>query len=533
MVAIAFLERVRLAVARPLVGVIGLGFVLAAASCGGGGSSGAGGGGGLNFRAVWQSSGGAARALSAVQNGQSDCTGFGSSIPSSVSTVRITFESSSGLRCCMAVAPEDVPVDATGHGALVLDLLPAGLATVAIAGFATDFAPAPQGITQLCETDPAGGGQPCDPARDAAPNYLSDPREVSIQPGLVTDAGDICVAAVGTPTPTSMPGQTSTPTPTPTPQETPMPTQAPTTIIVSAGQSIAAAARQAPAGSTIIVSPGLYGPVNLQPGDLQGPLDFFADVNAEFSESAPAPVTVRASGAAAALTLSGQTDLVFDGFTFRSGTQAVVLMQNSDGITLGNCQITGSQGSGVRLLGTSDTLIFDNVIFNNAGSGISTSGGSAVQVINNTVYNNASSGMSAQAGGGIFVENNIFDQNTPLGLVIDATALSGFHGDYNLNRDGYGPVTPSGAHDVMGPVGNPLFIAPGAEDFHLAKGIAGSVSPAIDVGDPATDPDLASVLAERTTQTDNTLDTGRVDLGFHYLPPIPTPTPGGAALGFE
>jgi parallel beta-helix repeat protein len=534
MVGIQFRERVRHVGTPALAGLIGLGCLLGLASCGGGGgSSGAGGSGGLNFRALWQSSGGgAARAISSVRSGQTECTGFGSSIPSSVRTVRISFDSSAGQSCCLAIAPGDVPIDSTGHGALVLGTLPGGLATVVIAGFATDFAPAPPGITQLCDTSPAGVAQPCDTNRDADPNFLSDPHSVTIQPGVITDAGDICVAAVGTATPTSTPGRTSTPTPTPTSPSTPPPTTSPTTIIVSAGQNIAAVAKQAPAGSTIIVSPGLYGPVNLQPGDLQGPLDFFADVNAEFSESAPAPVTIRASGAAAALTLSGQTDLVFDGFTFRSGTQAVVLMQNSAGITLGNCEITGSAGSGVRLLASSQTLIFDNLIFNNAASGIFAAGSSALQVINNTVYNNGSSGMSAQDGEGIFVENNIFDQNTPQGLVIDATALSGFQGDYNLNRDGYGPGTPIGPHDVAGPVGNPLFISPGSEDFHLAKGIAGSVSPAIDAGDPATDADLASLLAARTTQTDGSLDTGRLDLGYHYLPPITTPTPG-AALGFE
>jgi parallel beta-helix repeat protein len=534
MVGIRFLERVRHMVLSALAGVIGLGCLLVLSSCGGGGSSGAGGSGGLNFRAVWPSTGGgAARAVSSVQNGQTDCTGFGSSIPGSVRTVRISFESSAGQSCCLAVAPEDVPVDSTGHGALILNSLPGGFATVIIAGFATDFAPAPSGITQLCDTDPAGVAQPCDGNRDADPNFLSEPHTVSIQPGVTTDAGDICVAAVGNATPTNTPpARTSTPTPTPTSQTTPPPTTSPTTIIVSAGQSIAAVAKQAPAGSTIIVSPGLYGPVNLQPGDLQGPLDFFADVRAEFSESAPAPVTIRASGTAAALTLSGQTDLVFDGFTFRSGTQAVVLMQNSAGITLGNCEITGSAGSGVRLLASSEVLLFDNLIFNNAASGIFAAGTNALQVINNTIYNNGSSGMSAQDGEGIFVENNIFDQNTPKGLVVDATALSGFQGDYNLNRDGYGPGTPIGAHDLAGTVGNPLFIAPGSEDFHLAKGIAGSVSPAIDAGDPATDADLASLLAARTTQTDGSLDSGRLDLGYHYLPPITTPTPG-AALGFE
>ena len=77
-------------------------------------------------------------------------------------TVRLVFESQDGFSCCVAVNPDTVPPDSTGNRSLLLDSLPSGPGTFMLAGFATDFAPAPAGITQTCATTPAGVGQACD-----------------------------------------------------------------------------------------------------------------------------------------------------------------------------------------------------------------------------------------------------------------------------------------------------------------------------------------------------------------------------------
>lgn len=101
-------------------------------------------------------------------------------------TVRLTLESSDGSRCCTAVS------SALPERRLVLNPLPVGDVSVTLAGFPTDFAPA-DGITARCVTDPVDVGQPCDPSQFAATSYRSDPKRVTIESGIVTEAGEIPV----------------------------------------------------------------------------------------------------------------------------------------------------------------------------------------------------------------------------------------------------------------------------------------------------------------------------------------------------
>lgn len=492
---------------------------LATHGCGGG-SSGAGGSGGLSFRAVWQQpsaarAGGAA--ASVAEHTAAAQTVFGSGIPSTVSTVRITFDSDTGQRCCVAIDPTRV-----ADGVVILAALQAGGATVRISGFSTSFAPTLGGAAGICVTEPASAAKPCDASRQAAPNFDSGPQRVSIIAGQETDAGDIVVAPVATPTP-PVAAPTSTPTATPTLAPTEIDTREPTTIIVRPPQSIASAARRAPPGSTIIAAPGAYAAIVLGPGDLHGPLTLIADVTGVLTESAPAAVTVNANRRTAALRLTEQSNITIDGFTFRDGAQAGVLVESSSGISLLNCVVTANRGDGVRYAQSQSGLIFDTLIFQNPGAGIRLVGTSSVEVINVTAYKNLGAGITVSDSADSFVENSILNENTPAGIVVDPASAISYQADFNLNTDGYGEGTPTGASDIHGPFDNPLFIAPERGDFHLATGIAGSTSPAIDVGDPDTDPQLVSVLAGRTTQTDGTLDSGPVDLGYHYPPPIPTP----------
>ena len=89
------------------------------------------------------------------------------------------------------------------------------------------------------------------------------------------------------------------------------------------------------------------------------------------------------------------------------------------------------------------------------------------------------------------------------------------HADFNLNTNGY-DGTDAGPNDIAA---DPLFIFPSGGDFHLA-----SSSRAIDSGTDAIDADLVSQLEQLSTQTDGSLDTVPLDLGYHYVAPIPTPT---------
>jgi hypothetical protein len=170
-------------VAAALVALIG---------CGGSSSSGGSSGGGLQARALWQQ-----RSSEVVTTRGQGEPGFGPELPASVVTVRFLIESGAGLQCCLAVDPRDFAVDpTTGQRSLLFTELPPGPATLTIAGYPTDFAPAPPGITSKCTTQPADAGTDCDPNRFQTASFESAVQPVSIVSGADTDAGDILIPAV-------------------------------------------------------------------------------------------------------------------------------------------------------------------------------------------------------------------------------------------------------------------------------------------------------------------------------------------------
>jgi hypothetical protein len=112
-----------------------------------------------------------------------------------VQSGRIVFVSESGESCCVAVDPALLSGDGNG-GVAVLDDLPAGPATVTVAGFATDFAPAAPGITAECSAIPTTAAHPCDPARLATAAFESDPLSVDIIAGVQTNLGQVEMKAL-------------------------------------------------------------------------------------------------------------------------------------------------------------------------------------------------------------------------------------------------------------------------------------------------------------------------------------------------
>ena len=321
--------------------------------------------------------------------------------------------------------------------------------------------------------------------------------------------------------PLTQPGQTGTPTPAPTEA----PTLSPEAIFVFPGESIADAARSAPDGGIVVVAPGAYSAVVLDPGDLQGSVTFLADVTGEFSESPPAAVTIVArSTDEAAFEGFGQTGVTIDGFILRGGTDAGILFGDSSDIVVRNCSVSNSGGDGVHFERSDNVLVFNSLISGNKGGGVTAFGTTNLQAINNTIYNNADDGVllsvdeNQSPSISAFLRNNILNKNKPTGIVVDAgppSSLDGFDSDFNLNTDGY-DGTDAAADDIAA---DPLFIFPTGGDFHLA-----AASRAIDRGTDEIDGDLVSALKARTTQTDGSLDTLPLDLGYHYPPPILTPT---------
>ena len=322
--------------------------------------------------------------------------------------------------------------------------------------------------------------------------------------------------------PVTQPGARNTPTPTPAVAETP---GGPDMIIVQPGGDIAAAARNASDGAIVVVAPGTYRAVVLNPGDLQGSLTLFADVTGEFTNNGPAPVTiVGRSTDVAAFEAFSQSALFIDGFTLRGGTDAGVLFGDSSGITIQDCTVTGSGGDAVRFERSDDVLVFNNLLTNNKGTGVIALGTTNMQIINNTIYNSAGDGIllsldeNQKASTNAFVTNNILQKNTPAGISVDPgppSSLDGLAANFNLNTNGY-DGTVAGPNDIAA---DPLFIFPAGGDFHVAPS-----SRAVDGGTDGIDADLVNQLEQLSTQTDGTLDTVPLDLGYHYVPPIPTPT---------
>jgi parallel beta-helix repeat protein len=337
------------------------------------------------------------------------------------------------------------------------------------------------------------------------------------------------IRVIGTRTPTARVtggGQVGTPTPTVGPG-TPQPTATlppDDVVVVFSGEDIAEAARNAPAGSIIAVAPGLYAPVVLDPGDLQGSITLLADTSGELTSTSPAPVTVVGRGDdIAAFEVFSQADLTIDGFTLRGGTDAALLIADSLGVVVRNCTVTRSDGDAILIERSDDVLVFNNVLAGNGGSGVALLGSRDVRAINNTVYNNAAAVFASideesQPSANLAVLNNILHQNSGIGVLIDTeppTSLGGYEGDFNLNTDDYQGAS-RGPSDIDS---DPLFIFAAGDDFHLAPS-----SPAVDRGTGAIDGALLNALVVRSTQPDGALDALPVDLGYHYVAPMPTPT---------
>ncbi len=201
-----------------------------------------------------------------------------------------------------------------------------------------------------------------------------------------------------------------------------------------------------------------------------------------------------------------------------------VQVLTSTGFSISGSVLYSNAGDGLTILDCAAPSVQNNLIYTNTSNGIqirgTTSGSPNAQVLNNTVYANGDRGLviggsnAEPASAGAVVLRNIFQQNGTAGLQINQLSLPGYTGDYNLNLDPYGPLTPIGPNDVLS---DALFVRPAGDDFHLSQASAGQsvISPAVDAGGIDV---AAAGLAGTSTRTDGVADTGVVDLGYHYQP---------------
>jgi hypothetical protein len=312
-------------------------------------------------------------------------------------------------------------------------------------------------------------------------------------------------------------------------------------VVVPAGGDINDAIATHPLGATIEVEGGVYDPIIMNPGTVSGPI-FIVAGDEELGQ-----VTISGLGKEAGILLNGQTNVRIDGLHIIGGDDAGIVVVDSDAVEIHNCVVSRAH-NGV-IFERSTGLLFDTLVYGNSGEGVLGLGTTGFRIINNTIFGMFGDGIfvSSAPGDGVSilasdttVQNNIIDGNAGIGINVESGNEGGISVRYNINLDGYQGI-PMGFRDLDA---NPLFIFPPATgatcgqpecDFHVQVASGGRSSPAIDRGDPDTDPALISTLRDRTIRSDNFADGEVPDMGYHYpfgmVTPTPfptTPTPGGA-----
>jgi parallel beta-helix repeat protein len=370
------------------------------------------------------------------------------------------------------------------------------------------------------------GNQPAD---DCPPLDANDDGAVTIDE-LIVAVGNALSGCITAPTPA----------PTPTPTEPPPPI---TLFVRSSGndsnsgsdaatalQTISRAVRLAHSGYRILVGPGTYSESVVTPtaGGAPQAVLFVAHPSGILTGDAPGAVIVDATGSAegAGFKLSHSSDSLIDGFTITGAVDgAIIIRIGSNNVTVRNCMVSNNPGSGIRVQDSAGVLLFNNLVSGSGGQAIAlvgqTSGSPDARVFGNTIVRNGDRGITVgttqAASPRALLRNNIVQNNglrtDPLlqNIKVFTTPPSdaGYDADFNLVfPPSYLPTTIAGRHDLGT---DATFVFEAGDDYHLRPN-----SPAIDAGD-ALPPALEAVIVSRTT-TGTNLDSGRLDLGFHFLP---------------
>ncbi len=220
---------------------------------------------------------------------------------------------------------------------------------------------------------------------------------------------------------------------------------------------------------------------------------------------------------------------ISDSRIFHNGQNGAQVASTAN-VAVSRSELFGNNGDGVTLVDAPGATIWNNLLYGNCSTGVLIGteeiGSMGVQVLNNTVVGNVDRGIFVRgtrlnpASPGATVMRNILQGNGTAGIQVNRESEAGYVGDYNLSLDRY--AAPLGAHDILD---NPQFVAPlsgacgtpGTGDFHLRQVAAGQTpqSPAVDAGGIDV---IAAGLQGTSTRTDRGLDTGTVDLGYHFQP---------------
>src|SRR5439155_932425 len=196
---------------------------------------------------------------------------------------------------------------------------------------------------------------------------------------------------------------------------------------------------------------------------------------------------VTVSGGTSAFAISGRSYIVIDGFTITSTSDYAISVSSSSNITISNNSISGvghringQTAGGVRLTGTTSSLITHNRSDNNADHGFMISSGSTNNMVS---FNEASlnaEGWQRNANG-----IGVIDTGSTGNIGIYDSAPASTTVDYNLvnlttsgnmyiwNNNSYSSPTAlfnATGQEQHGILADPKWVSTTTPDFHLLEG---------------------------------------------------------------
>ena len=121
-------------------------------------------------------------------------------------------------------------------------------------------------------------------------------------------------------------------------------------------------------------------------------LSFVADVSGTKTGDGAGAVTIdgTGTGATAGFNLSNAQGSLIDGFTITGFSDAgIVIKSGSDDLTIQNCIVFNNPGDGIRVQDSASVLVFNNLVYDNGGTGIAIvgqiSGSPDARVLSNTM----------------------------------------------------------------------------------------------------------------------------------------------------
>ena len=350
-------------------------------------------------------------------------------------------------------------------------------------------------------------------------------------------------------------------------------------------RTLAQAVQYARAVSRVVVVPGVYadhvGISTLRPA---GPVEFYGDETGAVTGNAPGLVVLDANGQSDGFNITGHCSTVIDGFAIKRAKENGIFLKASHHSVVRNNRSFSNGSLGINLVDVDDVQIVNNLVYANGdwiagkGGGIQVGasnvgpGSNRTVIQNNTIYGNSVDGIligtANKPSPGAQIRYNIISGNGKRGLQLDNNTYAGISApglciDFNINTDGYGPIASANcAACVTEPAPgacswqpcktteagcqlaprndlnlDPLFVGPVAgadgclgrggfwdDSFRLSQQQAGQdmKSPAVNLPDESA---AMAGLNDRTTRTDNVVDRGSVDAGYHYVTTPPENVP--------